>query len=152
MKKMISALFAVFTIMMFTSTTAFAAEEDNSICDLWKIQLIDFPSCSYVDDESDDPLLYRVMEQEKEMEKEAKFNPCTFTKELLMNGAKVKVNLDQSASGKHFVDIDVYKETSNTEDCESIFYDACAKSFSADGVEFTVIGNSSINWRVEIPF
>ena len=154
MKKMMLNLFALLSTVIFMSTAAFAAEADNGICDICDVQMVDFPSCSYVvDDESDDPLLYRISEQQKYMAKEETFNPCNFTKELLLNGAKVKVSLDQSsASGKHYVNVDVCKEISDTEDCESIFSDACAKSFSADNVKFTVIGNNSIYWEFELPF
>ena len=154
MKKMLTALFAIITILTFLSTTAFAAEADDSNCciksikDVWDIQLIEYVPAFYVEDGFDDPLLYRIQKQQKAMEEIAIFNPGTFTKELLLNGAKVKANLDQNTYGKHYVLFDVFME-----DCEnSNFYDVSTqKSFYADGVGFTVIGNSRITWKIELP-
>ena len=146
MKKMITALFAILTIMMFSSTTAFAAEAENciDIDEIMEIQLVEF-SPYYVDGESDDPLFYRIQKQQQAMadESEKTFNPYDYTKKLLKDGAKVKATIDESA-GKHYVNIKVYVE-SNSQECETV------KWFSADGVEFTVIGQS-ISWRIELPF
>lgn len=145
MKKMITALFAILTIMMFSSTTAFAAEAENciNIDEIMEIQLVEFPPY-YVDGESDDPLFYRIQKQQAMAdESEKTFNPYDYTKKLLKDGAKVKATIDESA-GKHYVNIKVYVE-SNSQECETV------KWFSADGVEFTVIGQS-ISWRIELPF
>lgn len=148
MKKIITALFAIFIVTFTTSLTVKAYNSDSldkvqEIC-----QLID-SSYYYVDDGSDDPLLYRIQKQQQAMsstdKSEKTFNPWDYTKELLNEGAKVKANIDQSPSGKNFVILEVYME-----DCESSnFYSK--KSFYGDGVEFTVIGKS-ISWRIELPF
>lgn len=122
MKKIISTLFVLLAVAMF-GTTALATSPEEAVADSSSLyvdefgnQQVNFPRF-YLDDilqtevTWDDPLAYRMSEQQEAVQEKYSYKLLDHAKALLKLGAKVKSNFSQSeSSGNHQVNITVYLE------------------------------------------
>lgn len=124
MKKIVSTLSVLLVLAMF-GTTALATSPEEAVAvagsstiyvDELGNQQVNFPRF-YLDDilqtevTWDDPLAYRMSEQQEAVQEKYSYKLLDHAKALLKLGAKVKSNFSQSeSSGNHQVNITVYLE------------------------------------------
>ena len=122
MKKIISTLFVLLAVAMF-GTTALATSPEEAVADSSSLYVDEFGNQQvhlprfYLDDifqtelTWDDPLAYRMSEQQEAVQEKYSNKLLDHAKALLKLGAKVKSNFSQNeSSGNHQLNITIYLE------------------------------------------
>ena len=153
MKKVIATLSVMFTILMFGATALAASPEETN-------QQIHLPTF-YLDDifqtelTWDDPLAYRMSEQQEAVQEKYSYKLCDHAKALLKHGAKIKSNISQDeSSGNHQVNITVYlEEAKQFMPIHGTLPRACEMNVEDDLFDYNVKATPySIELRMELPF
>lgn len=165
-KRFITSLFVLFAVMLF-GTTALATSTEEAVADPSFIyvdeagnQKVHFPSF-YLDDifqtelTWDDPLAYRMSEQQEAVQEKYCYKLIDHAKALLKNGAKVSADVSQDeSSGKHQVSFKIYLEADQQFiPMHGMFPRACAMEVKDEFLEYNVyVTLYSIDIQINLPF